>query len=148
MATISSGYTFVNNETVTPAKLNSLAGGASISGIVDADVSSSAAIAPGKLSGAVGVNAWISATSATTAVAGDRLACNTTAGAFTVTLPAAPSAGAMVTIADSGRTWAVNNLTVARNSSTIEGLAEDLLCEKSGVLIVLFYTGSTWRIVH
>jgi hypothetical protein len=54
----------------------------------------------------------------------------------------------MVTLADSGRTWGVNNLTVARNGSTIETLAEDLLCEKSGVLIVLLYTGSTWRIVH
>jgi microcystin-dependent protein len=49
MATISSGYTFVNNETVTPAKLNSLAGSATISGIVNAEIDASAAIAGSKL---------------------------------------------------------------------------------------------------
>lgn len=49
MATISSGYTFVNNETVTPAKLNSLAGGASISGIVNAEIDAAAAIVDTKL---------------------------------------------------------------------------------------------------
>ena len=49
MATVSTGYTFVNNETVTPAKLNSLAGAASVSGIVNADISLSAAIADTKL---------------------------------------------------------------------------------------------------
>jgi len=49
MASITTGYTFVNNETVTPAKLNSLAGGATLSALVDADISSSAAISDTKL---------------------------------------------------------------------------------------------------
>jgi hypothetical protein len=49
MATVTTGYTFVNNETVTPAKLNSLAGGASVSAIVNADIDASAAIADTKL---------------------------------------------------------------------------------------------------
>lgn len=73
MATISSGYTFVNNETVTPAKLNSLAGGATLSALVDADVSASAAIADTKLAtiataGKV-ANTATTATSANTASA-------------------------------------------------------------------------------
>jgi hypothetical protein len=147
MASLVSGISVSNGTVVTPAILNAnptLTAGT----IVDADISSSAAIAPGKLSGAVGVNSWITATSTTTAIAGDRIACNTTAGAFSVALPASPSTGAMVTIADSGRTWSVNNLTVSRNGLTIEELSEDLLCDKSGTLIVLFYTGSTWRILH
>jgi hypothetical protein len=41
MATVTTGYTFVNNETVTPAKLNSLAGGASVSAIQTADIADS-----------------------------------------------------------------------------------------------------------
>jgi microcystin-dependent protein len=49
MATVTTGYTFVNNETVTPARLNSLAGGASVSNIVDADVAAGAGIADTKL---------------------------------------------------------------------------------------------------
>jgi microcystin-dependent protein len=41
MATVTTGYTFVNNETVTPAKLNSLAGGASVSNIQTTDIADS-----------------------------------------------------------------------------------------------------------
>ncbi len=71
MATVTSGYTFVNNDTVTPAKLNSLAGAATVSGIVDADLSASAAIADTKLAtiSTVGkvANSATTATSANTA---------------------------------------------------------------------------------
>lgn len=49
MATITKGRTFVSGEVVTPTKLNTLVDSATISGIVDADVSASAAIADTKL---------------------------------------------------------------------------------------------------
>ena len=49
MATVTSGYNFTNGETVTPDKLNSLAGSATVSGIVNADISATAAIADSKL---------------------------------------------------------------------------------------------------
>jgi hypothetical protein len=49
MATVTSGYNFTNGETVTPAKLNSLAGSATVSGIVNADIDAAAAIADSKL---------------------------------------------------------------------------------------------------
>jgi hypothetical protein len=49
MATVTSGYNFTNGETVTPGKLNSLAGSATVSGIVNADISATAAIADSKL---------------------------------------------------------------------------------------------------
>jgi hypothetical protein len=39
MALVTTGYTFVNNETVTPAKLNSLAGSATVTQIQTADIS-------------------------------------------------------------------------------------------------------------
>ena len=49
MATVSKGRTFVSGETVTPAKLNELVDNATVTSIVDADVSASAAIALSKL---------------------------------------------------------------------------------------------------
>jgi len=49
MATISKGKTFVSGETLTPTKLNDLVDKATISGIVNADISATAAIADSKL---------------------------------------------------------------------------------------------------
>src|SRR5210317_129396 len=50
------------------------------------------------------------------AVSGNGYFCNTTAGAFTVNLPAG-SAGAIVSLADDEATWQTNNVTVAANGS-------------------------------
>jgi len=50
------------------------------------------------------------------AVSGNGYFCNTTAGAFTVNLPAG-SAGAIVSVADYAGTWQTNNLTVAANGT-------------------------------
>jgi len=49
MATLTKGRTFVSGEVVTPTKLNTLVDSATISGITDADISASAAIADTKL---------------------------------------------------------------------------------------------------
>lgn len=49
MATVSKGRVFVSGETVTPTKLNELVDLATVTSIVDADVSASAAIALSKL---------------------------------------------------------------------------------------------------
>ena len=71
---------------------------------------------------------------------------DTTGGAFTVTLPATPAAGAQVVVADAGASWATNNLTVGRNGSTIGGLAQDLVCDITGASVQLVYDGSTWEV--
>ena len=71
---------------------------------------------------------------------------NTALGSFTVTLPASPSVGNQVVVADSFNYWSTNNLTIARNGSTIENLAEDLVCDISGTSLQLVYTGSTWDV--
>ena len=71
---------------------------------------------------------------------------NTSGGAFTVTLPASPSAGAQVIVADSGDAFGTNNLTVARNGETIDGTAADLVLDITGVSVQLVYNGSTWRV--
>ncbi len=71
---------------------------------------------------------------------------NTSGGAFTVTLPASPSTGAQVIVADAGSAWGTNNLTVGRNGSTIGGLAENLVCDITGASVQLVYDGSTWEV--
>jgi hypothetical protein len=70
---------------------------------------------------------------------------DTTGGTFTVTLPASPATGAQVAIAD-GANWGTNSLTVARNGSTIEDYAEDLVLDITGALVNLIYDGNTWEV--
>ena len=88
---------------------------------------------------------WQLKTSNYTAVTGNNLITNTTAGSFTITLPAAPQLGDTITIGD-GADWATNALTVARNGSTIEGLAEDFVLDVKGAQAVFVYDGSTWQV--
>ena len=60
-------------------------------------------------------------TASFTAVSGNGYFVNTTSGAITVTLPASPSAGDIVSIADYAGTAATNSITIARNGSNFEG---------------------------
>jgi hypothetical protein len=71
---------------------------------------------------------------------------DTSVASFTVTLPPTPSTGAQVVIADAGASWGTNNLTVARNGSTIGGLAEDLVCDITGASVQFVYDGTTWEV--
>ena len=82
-------------------------------------------------------------TSNTTATAGSNYLTNTTSAAFTVTLPASPSAGDTVVVADAGGTWATNNLSVARNGQNIMGSATNLTCNVNGAVVSLIYSGVT-----
>lgn len=91
---------------------------------------------------------WQVKTSAYTAVNGDRILADTKdTAAFTVTLPASPTAGDKVVIADPQSYWSTNNLTVGRNGSKINSAAEDLVCDRSA-LIELIYIDSTigWQV--
>lgn len=81
-----------------------------------------------------------------TAGANEGVPTNTTGGAFTVTLPASPITGIQVVVMDMAGNWGANNLTVARNGSTIEGLSEDLTCNISDASVQFVYTGSTWNV--
>jgi hypothetical protein len=60
-------------------------------------------------------------TASFTAVSGNGYFVNTTSGAITLTLPASPSAGDIVSFKDYAYTFATNNLTVDGNSSNIGG---------------------------
>ena len=92
-----------------------------------------------------GGGVWTKITTTTTAVSAKQYLVDTTAAAFTVTLPASPVAGDYVYFMDAGN-WATNNLTIARNGSTIEGVADDVLFNLKGVLVQLIYDGSTWQL--
>ena len=80
-----------------------------------------------------------------TASADEGIIADTSGGAWTLTLPATPAEGDVVVVADGGN-WGTNNLTVARNGSTIEGVAEDLTLDISGVSVELVYDGTTWQV--
>ena len=66
----------------------------------------------------------------------------------TITLPATPSAGDVITLVDSHGQWSnANPCIVARNGNTINGATSDLtLNTTTGAdSISLMYNGSGWR---
>jgi hypothetical protein len=73
---------------------------------------------------------------------------DTTSAAFTITLPATPSANHVVNIADYAGTFATNNLTIGRNSSKIMSLSEDMVISTNNISITLTYIDSTvgWKL--
>jgi hypothetical protein len=79
-------------------------------------------------------------------VSGDKIIADTSGGVFTITLPATPTTGDYVSFTD-GASFATNNLTVARNGSTIEGIADDVLLDIAGTTFDFVYDGTTWEVV-
>jgi len=78
-----------------------------------------------------------------------QLIANTTTAGFTVTLPASPVSGNTVVITDGSIIsvgWSNNNVTVARNGSTILGFADDLVLNISRSTTTLVYDGGTWQV--
>jgi hypothetical protein len=78
-----------------------------------------------------------------TAVSGNGYFCNTTSGAFTVTLPVSPSAGDIVGIKDYANTADTNNITIGRNGSNIQGIANDFVINTEGRSVFLVYVDAT-----
>jgi hypothetical protein len=76
-------------------------------------------------------------------VSGNGYFVNTTSGAVTITLPASPSAGDIVGIADYAKTFDTNNVTVARNGSNIAGEAKDGLLSTEGTSVTIIYVDGT-----
>ena len=97
-------------------------------------------------SGATGPGSvWTWINSNTTAVTGSQYIADTSAGSFTLTLPASPSTGFSVAVAD-GANWSINNLTIARNGSVIDGDAADLIVDVGEVELKLIYDGDEWQL--
>ena len=95
-------------------------------------------------SGTTGLISWQSVqTTGFTAVAGRGYPCNTTSAAFTVTLPASPSAGDTIILVDYAGTFDTNNLTINPNSNKIEGGTNNLQLTGDREGVTLTYIDST-----
>jgi hypothetical protein len=97
----------------------------------------------GAWSGIGGGNPWATKTSTYSAVASDRLFCNTTGGGFTINLPSSPNVGDTIKIVDSHGTFNTYNLTLNRNGNNIMGLAENLVISTDNAAVEITYSGST-----
>ena len=89
-------------------------------------------------------NDWLVKTANFTMASGDQIVGNHASTAFTLTLPASPSAGAVVTVKNVGAA----TITIGRNSQKINSLVEDgeLVTGASGTLV---YVNSTigWTVI-
>ena len=85
-------------------------------------------------------------TAAYTAVHKDVIPCNTSALAFTITLPITPAANTVVTIQDIATSFELKPLTVARNGQTIMGLASNMLLDVNDLRYEFIFLNNTWRV--
>jgi len=94
--------------------------------------------------------AWTKKTANYTMADGDNIFADTSAGAFTLTLPASPTIGMQVKIIDAEGTAGTNNITVGRNSQPIMGSAADMtISTNSAGLALVFYDGTFgWRLKY
>ncbi len=89
-------------------------------------------------------------TSPFTSVSGKGYFVNTTGGVVTVTLPASPSAGDIVSISDYANTFQTNSVTIGRNSSKINGACTNAVLNTEGEAVTLVYVDGTrgWKQVN
>lgn len=84
---------------------------------------------------------WAIKTGTYTAVDKDQLIANS-GSAFTITLPASPSAGATVIVKNVG----AGTVTIARNGSNIEGAAQDGTLESTKGMQIVYVDGTLgWK---
>ena len=78
-----------------------------------------------------------------TAVGGDQIICDTSAGVLTITLPTGPSVGSEVSFIDGGQNYAVNNLTIDPGAENIEGSAGSITVSTNNQNFTLVYVNAT-----
>ena len=89
-----------------------------------------------------------SAISANTTLVAGRRYYVTSASALTLTLPASPAQNDQVDILNASGNAATYNITIARNSSLINGNAGNFIIDANGYWATLVYTGATygWKV--
>jgi len=96
--------------------------------------------------GRTGTVNWVTTAKTTgfTAVSGEGYFCNTTGGAFTLTLPSSPSPGDIVGLKDYNVNFSAANLTIGRGGSPINGgNAADVVISTAGASIFLVYVDAS-----
>jgi hypothetical protein len=78
-----------------------------------------------------------------TGVSGKGYFVNTTCGAVTVTLPATPTAGDIISIKDYARTAGTNNISFCRNGSKMDGICDSGSINTNGDSTTLIYVDGT-----
>ena len=78
-----------------------------------------------------------------TAVNGEGYFCNTSGGAFNITLPSSPSAGDIVALKDYNGTFGSNNLTIDRNGSPLNGASSNFALSTNFTSMTLVYVDGT-----
>lgn len=93
---------------------------------------------------------WIAKSGAYTANPGDKVLANTTSTSFTITLPASPTLGTSVSVADAQGTFATNNLRVGRNGQNIAGSSDDLIISTNNAAAELVFAGGSmgWQVIR
>ena len=95
--------------------------------------------------GSVGLLDWTTISANHTAANRERLMLNSSAGPFSLTLPAAPASGTYIQLTD-GANLATHNVTIIRNGSTIENIDQDLALDTPNATFEFIYDGSTWQV--
>jgi hypothetical protein len=99
----------------------------------------------GTISGLQGVIDWDTTpkTTAFTAVSNKGYFCNTTSAAFTVTLPASPTVGDVISLKDYANTFDTNNLTINPNGNKIQGSTNNFIISVEGASSQFIYVDAT-----
>jgi len=84
---------------------------------------------------------WRTVTTTATVQPGSAILANTATTSFTLTLPASPATGDIVSVVDAGYTFDTKPLTIGRNSSNIANAAENLVINTEGAGFTLVYSG-------
>jgi hypothetical protein len=84
---------------------------------------------------------WRALSAAATVQPGSAILANTATTSFTITLPASPATGDIVSVVDAGYTFDTKPLTIGRNSSNIANSASDLVINTEGAGFTLVYSG-------
>ena len=95
--------------------------------------------------GSIGLLDWTTVSTSRTLINRERLMINSSAGSFTLTLPATPATGTYIQLTDGGN-LATNPVTIARNGSTIENDPNNLILDVPNATIEFIYDGATWQV--